>query len=42
VRQKLDNLKTLKKGMEMGLIFEEQFEDKQKQFLDSFSFTLPS
>jgi len=42
VRNKLDNLKTLKKAMELGLIFEEQFEEKQQQFLDSFSFSVPS
>lgn len=38
VRQKLENLKTLKKAMELGLIYEEQFEEKQRQFLESFDF----
>jgi len=38
IRQKLEILKTLKKAAELELIDEEQFEQKQQQFLDSFDF----
>jgi len=40
VRQKLDNLRTLKRSMELGLIRQQQFAAKQKQFLDSFDFKI--